>query len=445
HYPDDVPQSGVLFGLRFGYGILDQLSVEGEVGLTPTSLPHASAAGETEVLKEESALVLSALLLARYTILDDVIVKPFVTAGFGQLNMTTSKKYVKGSDTDAAYVIGIGGQYDAGYRLGIRADARWIGSDIRPGVEGSLTSNFSFTVGAQYAFGGVPEDSDGDGIPNETDKCPDKAEDKDGFEDDDGCPEIDNDGDGVIDTADRCPSEAEDKDGFEDDDGCPDLDNDKDGIPDAKDKCPDKAEDKDGFQDQDGCPDPDNDNDGVPDASDKCPNKAEDKDGFQDDDGCPEIDNDGDGIPDAKDKCPNEPETQNGFQDQDGCADQMAPHIAPLFQAPVYLKFRGAKLDKKAAATLEKLLELLLEFEAIKLEIHVHTGGSKAEAEKALSQERGEAIRQFFVDAGIDAGRFIVMAHGNEQPISTANGKKAKAENERVEFRVHTPPPRPGK
>ncbi|MEY3012576.1 MAG: hypothetical protein RIT45_1311, partial [Pseudomonadota bacterium] len=40
HYPDDVPQSGVLFGLRFGYGILDQLSVEGEVGLTPTSLPH---------------------------------------------------------------------------------------------------------------------------------------------------------------------------------------------------------------------------------------------------------------------------------------------------------------------------------------------------------------------------------------------------------------------
>ena len=93
----------------------------------------------------------------------------------------------------------------------------------------------------------------------------------------------DKDGDGILDDVDKCPNDPEDKDGFEDDDGCPDPDNDKDGILDAKDKCPLEPEDKDGFQDEDGCPDPDNDKDGVPDASDKCPNEP----GPADNNGCP--------------------------------------------------------------------------------------------------------------------------------------------------------------
>jgi len=93
----------------------------------------------------------------------------------------------------------------------------------------------------------------------------------------------DKDGDGIKDDVDKCPNDPEDKDGFEDEDGCPDLDNDKDGIPDVKDKCPNEPEDKDGFEDADGCPDPDNDKDGVPDTTDKCPNEA----GPPDNDGCP--------------------------------------------------------------------------------------------------------------------------------------------------------------
>ena len=81
----------------------------------------------------------------------------------------------------------------------------------------------------------------------------------------------DADGDGILDNVDQCPRVAEDKDGFEDEDGCPDPDNDKDGIPDTADKCPNEPEDKDGVEDEDGCPDPDNDNDGILDAVDKCP------------------------------------------------------------------------------------------------------------------------------------------------------------------------------
>ena len=81
----------------------------------------------------------------------------------------------------------------------------------------------------------------------------------------------DRDGDGINDNQDQCPTEAEDLDGFEDTDGCPDRDNDGDAIPDKDDKCPNQAEDQDGFQDTDGCPDPDNDADGVEDTRDQCP------------------------------------------------------------------------------------------------------------------------------------------------------------------------------
>ena len=65
----------------------------------------------------------------------------------------------------------------------------------------------------------------------------------------------DRDGDGLLDDADKCPDEPEDKDNFEDEDGCPELDNDKDGIPDNDDKCPNDPETKNGYQDEDGCPD----------------------------------------------------------------------------------------------------------------------------------------------------------------------------------------------
>ena len=93
----------------------------------------------------------------------------------------------------------------------------------------------------------------------------------------------DADGDGIADNVDKCPNDPEDKDGFQDADGCPDPDNDADGVPDKADKCPNEPEDKDNFEDADGCPDPDNDKDGVLDPVDKCPNDP----GPADNDGCP--------------------------------------------------------------------------------------------------------------------------------------------------------------
>jgi parallel beta-helix repeat protein len=68
-------------------------------------------------------------------------------------------------------------------------------------------------------------------------------------------PAFDQDNDGIPDVRDKCPDLAEDKDGFEDEDGCPDYDNDKDGIPDSADVCPNAPEIRNGYKDEDGCPD----------------------------------------------------------------------------------------------------------------------------------------------------------------------------------------------
>ncbi|HEY6626994.1 MAG TPA: OmpA family protein [Ignavibacteriaceae bacterium] len=98
---------------------------------------------------------------------------------------------------------------------------------------------------------GCPIDSDKDGVPDYLDECP--ATPKGTTVDERGCP-LDSDGDGIPDVKDLCPTEAEDFDGFEDEDGCPDLDNDGDGILDVNDLCPNEAEDFNGSEDEDGCP-----------------------------------------------------------------------------------------------------------------------------------------------------------------------------------------------
>jgi hypothetical protein len=190
------------------------------------------------------------------------------------------------------------------------------------GVEAPLDHAYGVArVRAIAGVGWAPRvrDADGDGIEDSVDQCPELAEDRDGFEDADGCPDFDNDGDGVPDADDKCPHELEDDDGFEDDDGCPDPDNDRDGILDAEDACPNEAGVKDPDPKLNGCPFRDQDKDGIPDARDRCPRRAEDRDGFEDDDGCPDLDNDRDGVRDNEDACPNVPGPRRSDPALNGC------------------------------------------------------------------------------------------------------------------------------
>lgn len=75
----------------------------------------------------------------------------------------------------------------------------------------------------------------------------------------------DSDGDGVPDDMDRCPDTPAGVKVFSN--GCP-LDTDADGVPDYMDKCPDTP--RGATVDANGCPS-DSDGDGVPDGIDKCP------------------------------------------------------------------------------------------------------------------------------------------------------------------------------
>lgn len=129
----------------------------------------------------------------------------------------------------------------------------------------SLGVGTGFTAGigmpALRVFAGlqwVPrsDDTDGDGIVDAEDQCTFDPEDLDGFEDEDGCADLDNDGDLVMDQDDRCPNEAAEEFKDEDEDGCTDVfeDRDKDGIEDRYDACPNRKEDRDKDGDDDGCP-----------------------------------------------------------------------------------------------------------------------------------------------------------------------------------------------
>jgi len=111
----------------------------------------------------------------------------------------------------------------------------------------------------------VSSDTDGDGIPDMNDTCPNEA----GTAALGGCPDAD--GDGVADMNDACPNDA----GPAEQNGCPDTDG--DGILDMDDACPNEA----GPTELDGCPD--TDSDGIADVDDACPNEA----GSDELSGCP--------------------------------------------------------------------------------------------------------------------------------------------------------------
>jgi outer membrane protein OmpA-like peptidoglycan-associated protein len=258
------------------------------------------------------------------------------------------------------------------------------------------------------------------------------------------------DGDDIPDRVDICPDDAEDRDTYQDDDGCPDLDNDGDGVIDARDRCVDEPEDRDGHDDDDGCPERDNDGDRVPDVTDRCPGDREDADNFEDDDGCPDEDNDGDGIADAKDRCPNEPETVNGYEDTDGCADEAAsggPQWAldsiDLRGARVeFAGPRSAALKSGSKAILDDIAKLFADKPEARVRIEVHTAlGTTAtnprrvEAQQrkdaALAQRRADVVRQYLLGKGVDVARIQTVGIGSARPLVQPPSDPA---NERIDF-----------
>jgi outer membrane protein OmpA-like peptidoglycan-associated protein len=251
----------------------------------------------------------------------------------------------------------------------------------------------------------------------------------------------DRDHDGIVDELDRCPDVPEDKDDFQDTDGCPDPDNDQDGIADKVDHCPDEAEDKDGFEDADGCPEEDNDKDGIADKLDKCPDDPEDKDSFEDEDGCPDPDNDKDGIPDTRDLCPNEPETVNGYADADGCPDEDQVRVVGdkiVLDDRVHFYVNMFIIRKVSYPLLTRLAKLIAdhpEYVHVSVEGHADERGPDNFNQK-LSEDRARAVMEFLVKQGIAQDRLSSIGYGSTRPLVDKKSEYALLLNRRVEFTV---------
>jgi outer membrane protein OmpA-like peptidoglycan-associated protein len=247
----------------------------------------------------------------------------------------------------------------------------------------------------------------------------------------------DTDGDGIFDDKDQCVNDPEDKDGFRDEDGCPDPDNDNDGIADKVDKCPNEPEDKDGFEDDDGCPDTDNDKDGLADKVDQCPDKAEDKDGFKDDDGCPDCDNDGDGVPECPkvvDKCPNKP-----AKTPDGCPQKYKLVVVTKtkieLKQTIYFAFRKWVIKRRSYPLLNEVAQALKDNPHIRVRIEGHTDSiGPYRFNKRLSQRRAEAVKRYLMRKGVPSGRMIPKGYGEAVPIADNRTKAGRDQNRRVEF-----------
>jgi len=271
---ESYEDSGLLLGLTFSRPMTDNLWVALEYARAETrngeELPGESGNrfaswGEPD---EFRTIWNRAGLSAVYHFSPEAKVRPFVSAGMGMTfwevqdwredadetggvpeGYNDDGKLTTLSGTELTASVGLGADFFmterfavtvAGrYHLLLGADTDNVGLSAAEGADYVDANNslIEASVGVAYYFG--PADCDGDGIFGSKDKCSRKPEDFDGFEDEDGCPDLDNDGDGILDVDDECPNDAEDFDGEDDEDGCPDVDTDGDGVYDMYDKCPD--------------------------------------------------------------------------------------------------------------------------------------------------------------------------------------------------------------
>jgi outer membrane protein OmpA-like peptidoglycan-associated protein len=270
-------------------------------------------------------------------------------------------------------------------------------------------SHFQHTAGLTFKFGG--KDTDGDGIYDKDDACPDVA----GLKEFNGCPDTDKDG--IQDSADACP----DVFGLAALNGCPDTDG--DGIADKDDACPDVF----GLAALKGCPDADAD--GVADKDDKCPTVA----GPKENAGCPWPDTDGDGVLDKDDMCPE----VKGTVANKGCPEVSEEVMMKLneFSRTILFDSGKASFKQQTYPTLVSITEILKEYPYSRFLIEGHTDSDGSnEMNQTLSMNRAHSVKNYLIENGIKADRLEHTGFGETKPMDTNKTAAGKAHNRRVEI-----------
>jgi OOP family OmpA-OmpF porin len=227
---------------------------------------------------------------------------------------------------------------------------------------------------------------------------------------------VDSDGDGVSDDRDECPNTPAGV--TVDSRGCP-LDSDGDGVPDYLDQCPGTPA---GVSvDSRGCP-PDTDGDGVPDYRDQCPGTPAGV--AVDDTGCP-PDTDGDGVVDHLDQCPDTPEgaTVNSV----GCW---------AFEGTVLFGFDRYDIRPEAYPLLDDVVSILERNPDMEVEVQGHTDSiGDAAYNQGLSEKRAKAIMDYLASHGIASYRLSAKGYGETLPIASNETEEGRAKNRRVQLR----------
>ena len=283
----------------------------------------------------------------------------------------------------------------------------------KEGFSSEVQSHFQSSLGLVIKFGGI--DTDGDGVYDKYDSCPEVA----GLIEFNGCPDAD--GDGIKDSDDACPNVA----GLAAMNGCPDADG--DGIADKDDMCPNSK----GTKANKGCPDADGD--GVVDKDDKCLNVA----GPSDNSGCPWPDTDGDGVLDKDDNCKDEA----GPASNKGCPEVLmtASQIADLAEYSKGLEFAfdRAEVNKLTAEKLDKIYDLISPVKEVIFVIEGYTDSiGDAGYNQYLSERRAASAKAYLVNKGFDANRLETLGFGEKNPLTTNTTRAGRKDNRRVDVKL---------
>ena len=320
---------------------------------------------------------------------------PFVSLG---INYTSI-----GEDND--YRLGIGYGFNTWFNETIGLT---FASDYNHNFDEIGNDYFQHSLGVSFRFGG--KDTDGDGVLDNKDLCPNVV----GLLEFNGCP--DSDGDGIVDADDACPNAA----GSIDLQGCPDSDG--DGVANVDDACPNTV----GSIDLQGCPD--SDGDGVLDKDDACARQA----GPASNKGCPWPDTDGDGILDKNDKCID----LVGPVSNQGCPELTAEAVKKVVEFKKSISFNSGKASLKpgVAKELDGVVEIMKTFSGVKFTIEGHADSlGSATLNLNLSKARAGTVKEYLISKGIDANRLRAEGFGEDKPIASNKTAKGRELNRRVE------------
>lgn len=225
-------------------------------------------------------------------------------------------------------------------------------------------------------------------------------------------PAFDSDGDGVPDGEDSCPNTPGIKSSESRQNGCP-LDSDDDGIPDIEDACPYAKGPRTNNPRTNGCPP-------IPELP-IVPN-----------------DRDKDGVPDVEDACPDHPGPRHPDPERNGCPDIMiGPTVITVFDK-IMFKTNSAEILPESNPILDKVAKALNDHpELVLIEVAGHADERGSEKlNLALTQARVDSVVVALVARNVERSRLRAKGYGYYCPRAEGHDEEAWGKNRRVEFMI---------